>query len=160
MPTTSLPPSLSDALVVGVDDSEPAREALRFATGLARGLGQPLVVLSIWNFVITSGPERQGDEPPTEAAWQAEAERRLEALLAEHVVDGVELLPVVVHGNPTPVLLEVSRRAAHLVVGSRGRGGFAGMLLGSTSDTLVRHASCPVTIVRRGTSEGSGGAAS
>jgi nucleotide-binding universal stress UspA family protein len=62
---------------------------------------------------------------------------------------------VVVHGNTTPVLLAVSRRAAHLVVGSRGRGGFAGMVLGSTSDSLVRHAACPVTVVRTPRTEGS-----
>lgn len=155
MINASLPAHLSDALVVGVDDSEPAREALRFATGLARDLGRPLVALSVWNFVITPGPERTSDEPPSEAAWQAEAERRFSALLAEHPVEGVDLRPLVLHGNPTPTLLGVSRLASHLVVGSRGRGGITGMLLGSTTDTLVRHASCPVTVVRVATSEGS-----
>jgi len=156
MPNPVLPDLLTDALVVAVDDSEPAREALRFARGLAAGLGQPLAVVSVWNFVNSPPPADQGDHAPSEAAWQAQAEARLEALLADAGGgDGVHLRPVVLHGNTTPVLLEVSRRAAHLVVGSRGRGGFAGMLLGSTSDSLVRHAACPVTVVRTPETEGS-----
>ncbi len=55
------------------------------------------------------------------------------------------------HGNAIPTLLGVSELAGHLVVGSRGRGSVAGMLLGSTSDQLVRRATCPVTVVRSGT---------
>ena len=150
-----LPDFVTGALVVAVDDSAPALEALRFAGELAEGLGQPLTVLSVWNFVNGHGPAAQGDEPLSEAAWQAEAERRLDALLAAHPLPGVETRAAVVHGNTTPTLLAVSHVAHHLVMGSRGRGGFAGLLLGSTSDQLVRHASCPVTVVRRPSSEGS-----
>jgi nucleotide-binding universal stress UspA family protein len=155
MPTPALPDLLTGALVVAVDDSEPAREALRFARGLAAGLGRPLAVVSVWNFVNSPQPAGQQDTAPSEAVWQAEAESRLAALLAEQEEPPVEVQPVVLHGNTTPVLLEVSRRAAHLVVGSRGRGGFSGMLLGSTSDSLVRHAACPVTVVRTPDTEGS-----
>lgn len=154
MPAPALPDHLNDALVVAVDDSEAAREALRFASRLAAGLAQPLAVVSVWNFVNSRSPEGYGDGPPSEAAWQAEAERLLTALLAEQPTEGVELRPVVVHGNTAPVLLAVSSVAAHLVVGSRGRGGFSGLLLGSTSDQLVHHASCPITVVRRPMTEG------
>jgi len=157
MPTPALPDLLTGALVVAVDDSEPALEALRFARGLAAGLGQPLAVVSVWNFVNSPQPAGQGDTPPSEAVWQTEAESRLAALLDGQQGPDVELRPVVLPCSTTPVLLEVSRRAAHLVVGSRGRGGFAGMLLGSTSDTLVRHAACPVTVVRTPGTEGSTG---
>jgi len=150
-----LPDHVTGALVVAVDDSPPALEALRFAGELAEGLGQPLTVLSVWNFVNGHGPAAQGDEPPSEAAWQAEAEHRLDALLAANPLPGVEVRPAVVHGNTTPTLLAATHVAHQLVLGSRGRGGFTGLLLGSTSDQLVRHASCPVTVVRRASSEGS-----
>ena len=155
MKTTELPEELTGALVAAVDDSAPAREALRYAATMAAEARKPLVVLSVWNFVIAPSPEQHGDNPPTEQAWQQESERRLAALLAEELGDrkDVEVRAVVLHGNPVPTLLEVSRRAGHLVVGSRGRGGFAGLLLGSTSEQLVRHASCPVTIVRHGCTE-------
>ena len=117
-------------------------------------------MVGVWNFVNSPSPARTGNELPAETEWQAEAEGRLSTLLAEQPSGDVELRPVVVHGNTTPVLLAVSRLAGHLVVGSRGRGGFAGLVLGSTSDQLVRHASCPVTVVRRSTTEGAVDAAS
>ena len=140
---------LRGLLVVAVDDSPPAREALRYALDLAGRLGEPLGVVSVWNFVNSPRPPGFGDELPLEADWQADAERRLAALLDEHPAEGVDVRPVVVHGNTTPVLLAVSEVAAHLLLGSRGRGGFTGLLLGSTSDQLMHHASCPVTIVHR-----------
>ena len=147
-----LPDHLAGALVVAVDDSAPAREALAWAVDLAAALGRPLAVVSVWNLVTSPRPEGH-EGPPSEDAWQADAEQRLTALLAERPADGVELRPVVVHGNTTPVLLAVSKVAEHLVVGSRGRGGFAGMLLGSTSNELVHEAECPVTVVRHASTD-------
>jgi nucleotide-binding universal stress UspA family protein len=151
MKQTEIPAELRDALVVAVDDSPPAREALRWAAGLASAMGLPLHVLSVWNFVTGHPPQDQGEGTPSEAAWQREAERRLAALVAEELPDGSgDVRQVALHSNPVPGLLQVSEVAAQLVVGSRGRGGFTGLLLGSTSDQLVRHAACPVTVVRHG----------
>ena len=155
MDTPKLPEEMRGALVAAVDDSAPAREALRYAATLAADARRPLHVVSVWNFVIGAKPDKHPDEPPTEQAWQQEAERRLAVLLAEELGtrQDVEVRAHAVHGNPIPTLLEVSKAAGHLVVGSRGRGGFAGLLLGSTSEQLVRHGCCPITVVRQGCTE-------
>lgn len=144
---------LDGAVVAAVDDSPPARAALRFAADLLEGRGRSLHVLSVWNFVNGVAPEQGPDEPPSVATWQAEAERRLEELITEELGDraGLDVRRHVVHGNTVPVLMAASRLAEHLVLGSRGRGGFTGMLLGSTSLQLVNYAGCPVTVVRQGT---------
>ncbi|HEY3467530.1 MAG TPA: universal stress protein, partial [Amycolatopsis sp.] len=60
----------------------------------------------------------------------------------------VEIRRVLVRERPRHALLDVSEEAQLVVVGSRGRGGFTGMLLGSTSQALVQHAQCPVLVVR------------
>ena len=151
--TTTIPDALHGAFVAAVDDSPASREALRCAGVLAAEQGRPLHVVSVWNFVIGPAPaDRDRDAPASEALWQAEAERRL-ALLVEQELGGrggVEVQTHALHGNPAPTLIELSRCARHLVVGSRGRGGFTGLLLGSTTDQLLHHAECPVTVVRRG----------
>lgn len=151
--TKTIPEDLTGALVVAVDDSASAREALRYAATMATDASRPLHVVSVWNFVRGHAPAGQDqDSPPSEAAWQAEAERRLAALVEQEVGgrSGLQLRTTALHGNTVPTLLEISKRARHLVLGSRGRGGFTGLVLGSTSDQLLHYASCPVTVVRAG----------
>lgn len=152
MTTKSLPEDLRDALVAAVDDSVPAREALRYAASMAKESGRALHVVTVWNFVRGPAPAQHHDSPPSEAEWQAESEQRLGRLVAEELGDGagVEVHPLALHGNTVPVLLAVSELARHLVVGSRGRGGFSGLLLGSTSEQLMHYARSPVTVVRQG----------
>jgi len=150
MTQPELPDALRGAFVAAVDDSPAAREALRYAASLATGLGRPLHVLTVWNFVTGDGPQQDQDTPPSRDAWQQEAQTRLEALVREELGATGGATVLAVHGNTVPVLLEVSTLAGHLVVGSRGRGGFTGLLLRSTSEQLVRHAEAPVTIVRQG----------
>jgi nucleotide-binding universal stress UspA family protein len=67
-------------------------------------------------------------------------------------VDGLDVRTRVIAGDAVSVLLEAAGGAQLLVVGSRGRGAFAGMLLGSVSDHCVRHAACPVVVVRHASS--------
>lgn len=154
MDTPVLPQDLRGALVVAVEDSPAAREALRWAADLAAGLGRPLHVVSVWNLVNGRRPrDADGNETPTLGRWQERAEADLAALVAEEL-PGSTATQLVLHGNTVPTLLAVSALAGHLVVGTRGRGGFAGLLLGSTSDQLVRYADCPVTVVGRGDTAG------
>jgi nucleotide-binding universal stress UspA family protein len=114
--------------------------------------------VSVWNFVRGPAPvhgrdTHELDPTATEKRWQAEAEERLRRLLAEELGGSPDLQvdTHVLHGNTVPVLLGVSELARHLVVGSRGRGGFSGLLLGSTSEQLLHYAHSPVTVVRQGT---------
>ena len=83
------------------------------------------------------------------ADYGRHALERLDSLLQAHARElaGVEVERSAVHGAAAPVLLEAARGAAALVVGTRGHGGFVGLLLGSVTQQCAHHASCPFVIV-------------
>jgi nucleotide-binding universal stress UspA family protein len=140
---------LQGALVVAVDDSPPAGAALRFAAHLAERSSSPLHVVMVWNVVIGPHPEASPDHPANEQDRQREADRVLGAF-GERTLASTgrpELHLHAVHANVDVLLEDVTGVARHVVVGSRGRGGVADLLLGSTSAQLVSHARCPVTVV-------------
>ncbi|PVG81678.1 universal stress protein [Nocardioides gansuensis] len=138
-------------LVVGVDASKCSDHALRWAVEEARRWGAPLVVIRAWS--ITTAP-RPADVPhpvmPSLEEYETAVHADLERQVREVIRDGsrVEISLQPVHQRPAQALLDASRTAAMVVVGSRGRGGFAGLRLGSVSEKLVRHSHCPVTVVR------------
>jgi len=136
----------SPRIVVGVDGSPSSIRALRWAADQARLTGARLQVLTAWEFPTSYGwvPPYPPDFDPS-----GDARRSLEEAVAEALGDhlGLEVELVVGEGHPAPLLLEAARGASLLVVGSRGHGGFAGMLLGSVSEHCVRHAPCPVMVV-------------
>ncbi|WP_435817503.1 universal stress protein [Micromonospora arida] len=125
-------------VAVGVDGSEPSLVALGFAAERAAQRQVPLRVLHAW----TPGPGGAAGVPDERAAVEQALEpwRRTFAQLAITV----DLVPT----SPAAMLIEASRDARLVVVGSRGRGGLAGMLLGSVSQQLIQHAHCPVAVVR------------
>jgi nucleotide-binding universal stress UspA family protein len=140
-------------VVVGVDDSEAASRALGFAADLAHGYDAPLVVLSAWHTPLRppwAGGERAqaraGHEMTEHTTTEGVVSGLVEVLRRDHPRLRVE--SSVREGHPATVLAEASRAAGLVVVGSRGRGGFTGLLLGSTSHDLVHMAACPVIVHR------------
>lgn len=137
-----------------VDHSEGAKAALRFALEEAKLRDARLRVVHAWQFGTIGAPGIEGSYPVLGldlSDLHRAAEEALEATVAEVVSDaaGVEIERRVVEGAPGGVLVEESRGADLLVVGSRGHGGFAGLLLGSVSQQVAHHAACPVVIVHR-----------
>ncbi|HEU5243833.1 MAG TPA: universal stress protein [Gaiellaceae bacterium] len=137
-------------IVVGVDQSEQARKALRFAVEEAKFRNAKLRVVHAWQYG-TIGVD--GFTPVVGADIRdvrGAAEQALEETLREPLgnTGSVEIERRLVEGPPASVLVDQSRDADLLVVGSRGHGGFTELLLGSVSQQVSHHADCPVVIVR------------
>ena len=140
-------------IVVGVDGSPESVAALRWAAQEARLRGATLRVVHAWfmPMVFTSGPPLLVLSEPRDGLAE-EGEKVLSHAL-ERVAADVEGLTVersVVEGSAAHCLLRAGEGADLLVVGSRGHGGFHGLLLGSVSQQCAHHAPCPVVIVRPG----------
>ncbi len=140
----------SERIVVGVDGSEPSKHALQWGAFLARPIGARIEVVAAWELFTgwTAVGAGWAAVPPD---WDpaADAEKALAETIDE-VFDGQRppgLTTQVRQGNPAKVLLEASQGARMLVVGSRGHGGFSGLLLGSVSAACAEHATCPVLVV-------------
>ena len=137
-------------IVVGVDGSANAVDALRFAIEESRYRNCPLLVVEVWQL-----PYIAEDVGPETAAVMDEPARRRAAQVLQAQVDkaldgkpGPENMQVELRtGNPSEVLVRLGRTADLLVVGARGHGGFRHLLTGSTAAQLVNHAPCPVTVV-------------
>jgi nucleotide-binding universal stress UspA family protein len=139
-------------IVLGHDGSRCAQEALRWAGRLARRADLDLHVVRSWAMVTAPRPPAwtPGYVPPL-LDWEQAVLTELRTHVAAAALDPeVRVTCHVVHKAPVPALLAAARGAHLLVVGARGRGGFAGLLLGSVGDQLVHHAPCPVTVVRTG----------
>jgi nucleotide-binding universal stress UspA family protein len=139
-------------IVVGHDGSKCAQEALRWAGRLARRADLELHVVRAWAMVTAPRPAgwTPGYVPPL-TEWEEAVLAELRTHVAAATLDPeVAVTCHVVHKAPVPALLAAAQGAHLLVVGARGRGGFAGLLLGSVGDQLVHHAPCPVTVVRTG----------
>ncbi|MFB8181926.1 universal stress protein [Streptomyces sp. NPDC055966] len=134
-------------VVVGVDGSPSSYAALRWAVRYAGLVGGAVDAVAVWELPGLYGwsapaVDMEVDEDETRQKMRQE----LADVLGEHAADTVRTH--VVHGNAADVLLRASEGAEVLVVGSRGRGGFARALLGSVSQHVSQHANCPVVIVR------------
>ena len=131
-------------IVVGVDGSEPSLAALRWAVDEARLRHGKVVIITAWHYPpVPSTVEDRGGNDSFHAAERVQTEA-LKAVAAE----GVNITGNLVRDSAVTALLDAAKDADLLIVGSRGHGGFAGLLLGSVSSQVVHHAPCPVLIVR------------
>lgn len=136
-------------IVVGVDGSEASQKALAFAFDVAQTDGSTVVAIVGCHVTAVNGPW-DVDVAPT-VADQVEAGQRLLAEAVAGLRQDYPDVAVELEAIPVPAvraLADASAAASLVVLGTRGRGGFVGLLLGSVSSTVLHHAQCPVMVVR------------
>jgi nucleotide-binding universal stress UspA family protein len=143
-------------IVVGIDGSDPSRAALRWAAAEAKRRGARLHVVLAYHW------RWPGMHPDSQGELASTTRQQAGLVVDEAVKEARELTPDIevrgdaVLGLPAQALIDLSADAALVVVGSRGHGGFASLLLGSVSDQVAAHATAPVAVVRGRTDTGVG----
>jgi nucleotide-binding universal stress UspA family protein len=139
-------------IVVGVDGSASSREALEWAVKHAALEHAPLTVLAVHEVAAsawTGNPIVYPEDRPAEERAQQAAQEAVNQAISQNGGAGPDSVTVRgVSGQAAQLLIEASADADLVVVGSRGAGGFANLLTGSTSSKVVNHAACPVVVVR------------
>lgn len=137
-------------IVVGVDASLPSQAALRLAFAEAGSTGRPVTAVHAFTSALTAYPPAL---MPQVSDLKADRDRAADLLArellpwqAEH--PDIEVDTVIVQGDASWALVQYSQGAHLVVVGSRGLGGFAGLIFGSVGHVLIHHAGCPVLIAR------------
>ncbi|MFC5262818.1 universal stress protein [Kribbella qitaiheensis] len=141
---TAFPTVPTGRVVVGVDGSEVSTAAVRFAFEEAarRRIGVTAV------HAATATRQRPSLTVPSDIVEQVEQQLFAESMESKRVLlPGIDLEVKLVHSHPVQALIDESDGAELVVVGSHGRGGFTGMLLGSVSQAVLHHAACPVAVV-------------
>ncbi len=135
----------TNPVIVGVDGTENSREALRWAVEYGRRYESPVEAIAVWETPVVYGYTAIGVET------SEEIEERTRLMLAETVQEAVGddagVIQNIRRGDPAASLIDASESGQLLVLGTRGRGAFAGMLLGSVSQHCVAHARCPFVVV-------------
>jgi nucleotide-binding universal stress UspA family protein len=141
-----------DVVVAGVDGSAGSLAALSWASRYAEATGATVRAVLAWHYPAAAGMPPVGVAP---AAVREETERVMNAQLADAIGKAIPASAAATaveaklgYGHPAEVLIDESKHADLLVVGSRGHGAFTGMLTGSISVHVVNHAECPVVVVR------------
>ncbi|MEU5845090.1 universal stress protein [Saccharopolyspora shandongensis] len=135
------------AVVVGVDGSPSADAALRWAVWHAGLVGGSVTAVMVWDM-----PMIYNWEPPGDQNFARQTATELHRVINEALGDAAAAVHMeVAQGHPAGALLDAAKDAAAdlIVVGNRGYGGFTGALLGSVTQHVVHHASCPVVVVRQ-----------
>ena len=139
-------------IVVGVDGSQGSKTALKWAMTQAHLTGATVEAITTWQdpakYGTAYGWTAAAFEGDTYATAMVKALDDTVAEMAAQMPHSVTVLAQVVEGHPAEALLQAAAGAQLLVVGSRGHGTFAGIMLGSVSQHCVQHAPCPVVVVR------------
>ena len=142
-------------ILVGIDGSESSRAALRFALAEARQRGTSVRAVGVWHVPVTAyGSAFVPANLTLREDLETAARDGLQRAIADAAAADVEIETAVKEGQPADVLLKEAQAAELLVVGSRGLGGFRGLLLGSVSQQCAHHAPCPLVIVPRARDQG------
>jgi nucleotide-binding universal stress UspA family protein len=133
-------------MVIGVDGSESSLAALRYGIALARRLGLRVQATAVWHHpsFLYGGYYPEVDWTPEDDAAKL-LSMATDEVFGDDVPEWYSTRTR--QGRPAEVLIEESKDADMIVVGSRGHGGFAGLLLGSVSAAVAEHAHCPVLVV-------------
>jgi nucleotide-binding universal stress UspA family protein len=142
---SAAPESSERRIVVGVDGSRHSVEALRWAAYQASTLGARVEAVTAWEYPASFGWAAVPSDWDPAKDMEKVLQDAVSAAFGDQLPSGLELQ--VREGGAARVLIEACRGATMVVVGSRGHGGFAGMLLGSVSAIVAEHASCPVLII-------------
>jgi len=135
-----------NTIVVGLDGSPQSDKALAAAVDIARMRGASLKIIHAYHTMPNSFMRESHEDL---ARFRKEAQVSVEEHLAKAPsMEGLKVEVETAPGSAAQVLIEASKDAELLVVGTRGLGGFEGLLLGSVSTKCVHHASCPVLVVR------------
>ena len=140
-------------VIVGVDGGPDSLRALEWAAEYAAAVDAPLTALTVYEIPTVYGPYAMAgwDDP---AALEKGSREMLAETVRSTLGEHAKVEQKVVQGHPAEAIVDASRDARLVVVGCRGRGGFAGMLLGSVSQHVVPHALCPVVVLPHGPSAG------
>ena len=140
--------AFAERVVVGFDGSDAARVAAAWAADQATVLGRGLTLVHALMPPVTTGG--LGVSLPPSLDLLDELQHQAQAQLDEHAATLAcsDVRTAILVGAPSGVLLEASETAHLVVAGSRGRGGFRGLLLGSVSAQVAAHAPCPVAVIR------------
>jgi nucleotide-binding universal stress UspA family protein len=140
-------------VVLGVDGSRPARAASAFAFAEAHRLGVGVVAVYAWNLPLPAGPSDAVAVALLDDGGVAQYQQQARQVLTDALADARRQYPHVpveerlADASPVRALLDASTDPAMIVVGARGHGGFTGLLLGSTSQSVLHHADCPVAVL-------------
>jgi nucleotide-binding universal stress UspA family protein len=137
-------PTAERRVVAGVDGSQPSRHALQWARFMAHVLNAAIDAVTVWDISAVMAARWVDDWNP-EKDTAAHLHTTLEEVLGSQ--PPVPVRETVRRGSAARELVEASQGAELLVVGSRGHGGFSGLLLGSVSSACAEHAHCPVLII-------------